>query len=147
VELLNPKEEPVKGKLYIVVDIDTDRNAGTTHTEGEYDSSLGGWVSKIYVNKDVVQANADPLSVTAHEIGHNLAWLFQLPGSVQSPDHNPLVQMGLANPSEIDHDGKVREEAEAWDNARKMDIPIDPLTVKYSLDSYQNMGKGKPIRR
>jgi hypothetical protein len=104
----------MKTKLTVEIDIDTERDGATclagTHIPGLY---------QIEVRKDIMDAfGASPLSpgvALAHELGHLIAHVFQMPGSVREP--RPLYpnQWGQFVP---DYSLRVlASEKEAWDVA------------------------------
>lgn len=156
----------MRKKVLMIIDIDTEKQGISGVGPADFlspvfkqaaksISQLEGRPVEIYevqVRKDVEDYNQDALiDVTAHEIGHALSRVFDLPGGMMSDPRTlgELVNRSVddnrpgphgpdchcANPT-LEQMGRiVTNEQLAWKLAHKI-RPIDPATEKHAMDTY-----------
>jgi hypothetical protein len=114
-------------------------NRNLDNSETEHDRLTGNY--KVTINP---HANAKPIELAAHELGHVLASFFQTPENLADPRTNTdsvtrfRMQLGLFGPDDIA--GMVASEQQAWDFAKLM-TDVSPETEKVAMDTYRNGGE------
>ena len=135
----------MKKRVVIYMDIDTEREGssavgmGNPFPEG-VDPLPGVESYTVFVNKG--SDYGDAMDATAHELGHAVSAIFELPGGMKN-DPRPQKEFN----SRYDQVNLTLEQADriwsnerlAWKIAEKIKPDLDKANAKRALDSYLGM--------